>query len=141
MVCPSASNFSFCASIPFGYLAFNSNISYRRTLNYAENYSNNYLLLYIINSSGNAPPCAISNPSVSNAAAVTVSSKATCDHEYKLLGKTCKRLHGAAAAVCWAGAAAAYAACLAGKSSNATNSQTLSSNPKSEQPAIEDTRI
>lgn len=87
------------------------------------------------------PPCAISNPSVSNAAAVTVSSKATCDHEYKLLGKTCKRLHGAAAAVCWAGAAAAYAACLAGKSSNATNSQTLSSNPKSEQPAIEDTRI
>ena len=38
------------------------------------------------------PPCAISNPSVSNAAAVTVSSKATCDHEYKLLGKTCKRL-------------------------------------------------
>lgn len=33
------------------------------------------------------PPCAISNPSVSNAAAVTVSSKATCDHEYKLLGK------------------------------------------------------
>lgn len=61
------------------------------------------------------PPCAISNPSVSNAAAVTVSSKATCDHEYKLLGKTCKRLHGAAAAVCWAGAATAYAACLAGK--------------------------
>lgn len=82
------------------------------------------------------PPCAISNPSVSNAAAVTVSSKATCDHEYKLLGKTCKRLHGAAAAVCWAGAATAYAACLAGKSSNATNSQTLSSDPKSEQPAI-----
>lgn len=33
----------------------NSNISYRRTLNYAENYSNNYLRLYIINSSGNAP--------------------------------------------------------------------------------------
>ena len=24
MVCPSASNFSFCASIPFGYFAFNS---------------------------------------------------------------------------------------------------------------------
>ena len=39
------------------------------------------------------------------------------------------------------GVAAAYAACLAGKSSNATNSQTLSSDPKSEQPAIEDTRI
>lgn len=33
----------------------NSNISYRRTLNYAENYSNNYLRLYIINSSGNVP--------------------------------------------------------------------------------------
>ena len=58
---------------------------------------------------------AVENQLEGTANTTLISSKNACDNEYKILGNACRRLKGAPAAVCWAAAAAAYAACLAGK--------------------------